>query len=78
MSAITVQCPTCSKPVTWTATFPDRPFCSERCRLIDLGAWSDESYRIPAQTSPEDWSEESLSQLEQQLEEQLEEHTSSQ
>jgi endogenous inhibitor of DNA gyrase (YacG/DUF329 family) len=28
---------------------PDRPFCSERCRLIDLGAWASERYRIPGE-----------------------------
>jgi hypothetical protein len=34
---------------------PDRPFCSPRCRLIDLGRWADETYRIPAgNPSPED------------------------
>ena len=39
-------CPTCRKPVSWQAN-PSRPFCSDRCRTIDLGAWADESYRIP-------------------------------
>lgn len=42
-----VQCPTCGKPARWTTGNPWRPFCSERCRLIDLGAWVDESHRIP-------------------------------
>ena len=31
-----------------------RPFCSERCRLIDLGVWASEGYKIPAPISPED------------------------
>ncbi len=35
----TVACPTCAKVVGWTDTNPWRPFCSERCRLIDLGDW---------------------------------------
>lgn len=35
----TVACPTCAKTVTWTDTHRWRPFCSERCRLIDLGDW---------------------------------------
>jgi len=43
-----VQCPTCRKPVVWQDN-PYRPFCSERCRLIDLGAWATESYRIPGE-----------------------------
>lgn len=42
-----VRCPHCKKPVEWNETFPFRPFCSERCRLIDLGMWADESHRIP-------------------------------
>lgn len=43
----TLACPTCSKPVKWTEQFPFKPFCSERCKLIDLGAWANESHRIP-------------------------------
>ena len=40
-----IKCPQCNKPVLWQDN-PDRPFCSERCRLIDLGQWADESYQI--------------------------------
>ena len=43
----TVKCPTCRRPVEWTPDSAYRPFCSERCRLIDLGAWFDEKHRIP-------------------------------
>jgi uncharacterized protein len=43
----TVKCPTCRRPVEWTPESAYRPFCSERCRLIDLGAWFDEKHRIP-------------------------------
>jgi endogenous inhibitor of DNA gyrase (YacG/DUF329 family) len=43
-----VNCPTCGKPVTWDADSKWRPFCSERCRLIDLGEWANESFRISA------------------------------
>ena len=42
-----VKCPTCRRPVEWSAASPFRPFCSERCRLIDLGAWFSEQHRIP-------------------------------
>ena len=42
----TVPCPTCGKPVPWTAASRWRPFCSERCRLIDLGEWLSENHRI--------------------------------
>jgi len=42
-----------------TADFPQRPFCSERCRLIDLGAWADESHRIAGAAVELDiWTEE--------------------
>ena len=44
----TVSCPTCGARVEWTPQAAWRPFCSERCKLIDLGAWASESYRIPA------------------------------
>jgi endogenous inhibitor of DNA gyrase (YacG/DUF329 family) len=42
-----VACPQCGKPVAWESSNPFRPFCSERCKMIDLGAWATESYRIP-------------------------------
>ncbi|WP_299235909.1 DNA gyrase inhibitor YacG [uncultured Halomonas sp.] len=41
-----VACPQCRKKVEWREDNPYRPFCSERCRLIDLGAWADGSHRI--------------------------------
>ena len=43
-----VACPICRKQVEWTTDSPWRPFCSERCRLVDLAAWASGSYRIPA------------------------------
>ncbi len=43
-----VACPQCGKDVVWNSeTSPSRPFCSERCKLIDLGQWASESYSIP-------------------------------
>jgi endogenous inhibitor of DNA gyrase (YacG/DUF329 family) len=42
----TVVCPNCGKSVPWTRDSLWRPFCSERCRLIDLGEWLDERRRI--------------------------------
>ncbi len=41
-----VACPTCSTVGPYLPTNPFRPFCSERCKLIDLGAWAEERYRI--------------------------------
>jgi endogenous inhibitor of DNA gyrase (YacG/DUF329 family) len=49
-----VTCPTCGKPVEWTPESKWRPFCSQRCKLIDFGAWANESYRIPAVESDEE------------------------
>jgi uncharacterized protein len=43
----TVSCPHCGKSVEWTSANAYRPFCSERCKLIDLGAWATEKYRVP-------------------------------
>jgi uncharacterized protein len=43
----TVKCPTCRRPVEWSEQSAYRPFCSERCRLIDLGAWLTEQNKIP-------------------------------
>ncbi len=42
-----VKCPTCETPVVWGPQSPNRPFCSERCKLIDLGAWAAEEHSIP-------------------------------
>jgi uncharacterized protein len=41
-----MKCPTCNKRVEWDDN-PFRPFCSERCKLIDLGRWVSEEYRVP-------------------------------
>jgi uncharacterized protein len=43
-----VACPHCGKSVEWTPAAKWRPFCSERCKLIDLGAWASERYRVSA------------------------------
>jgi uncharacterized protein len=47
--ATVVRCPTCSRSVEWTEASRWRPFCSERCRLIDLGAWAAEQHVIPGE-----------------------------
>ena len=44
-----LPCPTCRKPAPWTPANKHRPFCSERCRLVDFGEWADERRRIPGQ-----------------------------
>jgi len=47
-----VSCPACGKPVPWVSESAFRPFCSERCRNIDLGAWAAEEYRMPEPEKP--------------------------
>jgi len=47
---LVVKCPTCRTEVSWENN-PYRPFCSDRCRLVDLGAWTEERFRIPG----DDW-----------------------
>lgn len=57
-SPLKVNCPTCQNKVTWSEASTYRPFCSERCQQIDLGAWATEAYAIPAEPADE-WSEHS-------------------
>ena len=45
-------CPQCRKPVHWHPDNPWRPFCSERCKLIDLGEWASEGHAIPGEELP--------------------------
>jgi endogenous inhibitor of DNA gyrase (YacG/DUF329 family) len=53
------KCPTCSQQVEWQNN-PFRPFCSERCKLVDFDKWISEEYRVPGKpASPEDEPEES-------------------
>ncbi|MHB1093591.1 DNA gyrase inhibitor YacG [Thiobacillus sp.] len=49
-----VSCPTCGTIVAWSAENRWRPFCSERCKLIDLGQWATEKYRVPAEEQEPD------------------------
>jgi hypothetical protein len=44
------KCPTCAKPVEWQDNTA-RPFCSERCKLIDFSRWANEEYRVPGRNS---------------------------
>ena len=48
-----VKCPICKKETVYDASNPYRPFCSEKCRLIDLGAWANEDYKLPTQDAPQ-------------------------
>ncbi len=48
----TLPCPTCGREFAWTQAARWRPFCSERCRLIDLGAWLGERHVITGEPLP--------------------------
>ena len=52
-------CPTCGTPAAWENN-PDRPFCSERCRLLDLGAWADERYVVETDGAEDDGASSSI------------------
>ena len=48
----TFPCPRCGEMSQWEDN-AFRPFCSERCKLIDLGAWANDEYRLPPQDAPQ-------------------------
>jgi endogenous inhibitor of DNA gyrase (YacG/DUF329 family) len=48
-----VGCPTCGKPAAYNKDNPYRPFCSERCKLVYLGAWANENYRVEVKEADE-------------------------
>ena len=55
-----VDCPTCGRKVEWSEKNKFRPFCSERCKQIDLGAWAEEKYVIPVVNPQEDLDDDGL------------------
>ncbi|WP_348753324.1 DNA gyrase inhibitor YacG [uncultured Aquincola sp.] len=50
----TVKCPACGGPSLYAPENKWRPFCSERCRTADLGAWAEGRYRLPAESQDPD------------------------
>ena len=54
MAILNVKCPTCEKAVAWVASSKFRPFCSDRCRLIDLGEWADDNRYISFDANTDD------------------------
>ena len=64
-----VKCPSCGKETEFEGN-EFRPFCSERCKLLDFGAWADETYSLPAEADTP--SEEDMAQIEKALQEQQE------
>lgn len=61
MKKLEVKCPTCEKKFDYYSS-EFRPFCSDRCRLIDLGQWLSESYSVPVQKLTEE-EQQTLEQL---------------
>ncbi|MEO8134100.1 MAG: DNA gyrase inhibitor YacG [Betaproteobacteria bacterium] len=53
MNVKIVNCPRCARPVPWTPASKFRPFCSQRCKTNDLGAWASEQYRVPGEPLPD-------------------------
>ena len=49
-----VRCPACGGDSLYGPANPFRPFCSERCKQMDLGAWASESFRVPDETPPDE------------------------
>jgi len=49
-----VQCPQCDKDVPWQQEQQWKPFCSERCKLIDLGEWASEGHKIAGEVMQTD------------------------
>ncbi len=61
-----VKCPGCGRETEYEGN-EFRPFCSERCQLLDLGAWADEEYALPAEGAQPN--EEDLAEIERALRE---------
>ena len=59
-----VKCPSCGRETEYEGN-EFRPFCSERCKLLDFGAWADEKYALEVETSS--MTEEELDQIEKAL-----------
>lgn len=49
-----VPCPGCGGDSVYAPSNPFRPFCSERCKSIDFGAWASENFRVPTEAPPDD------------------------
>ena len=54
LSGRILACPSCGKATVFAPSNRWRPFCSERCRMTDLGAWATESYRIAAKPAEDE------------------------
>jgi uncharacterized protein len=64
---LTVTCPTCKNTVRWSDESKFRPFCCERCKLIDLGDWAAENHKISQPLQGTDLTEDMLDEMEAQV-----------
>jgi len=62
-----VKCPNCGKETEYSKENEFRPFCSERCKMLDFGAWADEEFALPTQDTA--LTEEDLEKIERALKE---------
>ncbi len=69
MKVLRVKCPHCKKEFAYN-TSDHRPFCSERCRMVDLGHWLEGSYAVPAQNLTDEEREQLIKMVEPVDEEQ--------
>lgn len=60
MSELTLTCPNCRKIIKWSKNNPHRPFCSERCQILDLGEWASDNRYIPSDAENDDVTAEDL------------------
>lgn len=60
-----ITCPICGKPNTWRTENTFRPFCSDRCKLIDLGEWASETRKLPGEqvSSPSSFDDDNFDDL---------------
>lgn len=65
LHARVVRCPSCGKDSVYSTENQFRPFCSERCRMNDLGSWASESYKI--ETSPDSSADDTLSEDDEKI-----------
>ena len=57
-----INCPTCQRTIEYSDKYPHRPFCSERCKLIDLGEWAEEKHKIAGSSAYSDILSDDLAQ----------------
>lgn len=70
-----IKCPICSKETEWCPENKYRPFCSERCKTIDLGGWASGKYHISFPITPEDMEDETTAmEIEEALLKQMKEN----